>query len=457
MIYFSLKVSRIMSILGDNRVRLAVQGRVLLSTCRLLAATLATLRRKVRRGCVKSSGRRSQLKHSLTGWEGFPLLLVLALGCQKPDPKRNAVPIAGPTTMPASPTASSAPAASTAANLSDLRRLFALSEAGDRFISDNVVSNETSLLQPATALTALHGGVYIGVGPEQNFTYIALSRPEFAFIVDLRRDNALLHLLYKSLFEIATSRLEFVCLLFGRPYDPKYEPGPDANADAVLQAMQRIAPNRDWFDKQHARSSEGLQGYGLGLSTADIARIKKIHELFFVRQLDLRFELHKANGRKYPSIGSLLRLRSPSGLGTFLNRRDSFAFVQQLHRQHRIVPLVGDVSAPGTLGTVAEELRRRGLTLRTFYISNVEQYLMGQPSFTGWLNNLRRLPHDEHSLLLRCYLDQGRPHPHQQPGQRSTSLAHRLNAFLESTPLSYFDIVTDDSLLVTGSANLDGG
>jgi len=359
--------------------------------------------------------------------------------------------------MPASSTASSAPAVSAAANLSDLRRLFALSEAGDRFISDNVVSNETSLLQPAAALTALHGGVYIGVGPEQNFTYIALSRPELAFIIDLRRDNALLHLLYKSLFEIATSRLEFVCLLFGRPYDPKYEPGPNANADAVLQSMQRIAPNRDWFDKQQAHSSEGLQGYGLGLSAADVARIKKIHELFFVRQLDLRFELHRANGRKYPSIGALLRMRSPSGLGTFLDNRDSFQFVQQLHRRHRIVPLVGDVSAPRTLGAVAEELRQRGLTLRTFYISNVEQYLIGKPSFAGWLNNLRRLPHDEHSILLRCYLDQGRPHPRQLPGQRTTSLAHRLGAFLENPPRSYFDIVTDESLLVTGSGNLDGG
>ena len=32
------------------------------------------------------------------------------------------------------------------------------------------------------------GGVYIGVGPEQNFTYIA-ARPEMAFIVDIRREN----------------------------------------------------------------------------------------------------------------------------------------------------------------------------------------------------------------------------------------------------------------------------
>ena len=387
------------------------------------------------------------------------IFVLAAMGCTKPEPERIVVTVPVPTTTPTTQTASSASAASATANLDEFRRLFALSETGKPFISDNVVSNETSLLQPAAALRASHGGVYIGVGPEQNYTYIALSRPELAFIIDLRRDNALLHLLYKSLFEIATSRLEFVCLLFGRPYDPKYEIGPDANSDTVLGAMQGIAPNRDWFDRQQARSSESLLGYGIGLSGADIARIQRLHELFFVHQLELRFELRRGNGRKYPSIGRLLRLRSPSGLGTFLDSRNAFQFVQQLHRQHRIIPLVGDVSAPRPLGTVAEELRHRGLTLRTFYISNVEQYLIGQASFDGWLDNLRRLPHDERSVLLRCYLDQGQPHPRQRPGQRSTSLAHRLDAFLGNTSRnkSYFDIMTDESLLLTEPKNLDGG
>ena len=330
-------------------------------------------------------------------------------------------------------------------------RLFALSTPGEAFISDNIVSNETSLLQPAPALAVLRGGAYIGVGPEQNYTYIALSRPELAVIVDLRRDNALLHLMYKVLFDVATSRLEFLCLLLGRPYNPAFEPEADAHAEALLAAAQRTAPMRDWFDRQQGRLIERVRSYGLGLSEADIARVGKLHELFFERQLELRFELHKANGRRYPSLEHLFTLRSRSGVGTFLDSRESFQFVQQLHRQHRIVPLVGDVSAPQPLGAVAEELRRRKLDLSAFYISNVEQYLIGQPSFRGWLDNLRQLPHDQRSILLRCYLDQGRPHPRQQPGQRSVSIAQGLTSFLDSTTnrlnRSYFDIVTDETLL----------
>jgi hypothetical protein len=323
------------------------------------------------------------------------------------------------------------------------------------------VSNETSLLQPADALRTSSGGVYIGVGPEQNYTYIALSHPDLAFIIDLRRDNALLHLLYKSLFEVAASRLEFICLLFGRTYDSKYEPEPDAHADAVLDVVRGIAPNRDWFEAQQARSLERITSYGLELTAADLARIKHISALFFTRQLDLRFELHKGNGRKYPTLEHLLRLHSTSGVGTFLDTRQSFRVIQDLHRAHRIVPLVGDVSAQRPLGAIATELHHRGLTVRTFYISNVEQYLIGQPSYDGWLRNLQQLPHDERTLLLRNYLDQGRPHPLQAPGQRSTSLAHRLSEFLRISssaqrPKSYFDIATDKRFLVA-SGRPDGG
>jgi hypothetical protein len=386
------------------------------------------------------------------------IVLILALGtagCQRSKPKGDSTPSVAARVGSRSQTASLDAGVTVLADrdLLEFRRLFALSQSGERFISDNVVSNETSLLQPAEELATVRGGAYIGVGPEQNYTYIALTRPEVAILLDLRRDNALLHLLYKTLFDVATSRFHFLCLLFGRPHDSKLEPEPGARADAILAALETLTTDRAWFDRQHALLIERLGSYGLGLSPADIQRIDHMHELFFLRQLEIRFELHKTSGRKYPSLGSLLLLRTPSGQGTFLDSKDGFELVQNLHRQHRIVPLVGDVSEPQPLGAVADELRRRGLLLRTFYISNVEQYLVGQSSFTGWRDNVRRLPHDEHSILLRCYLDQGRPHPRQQPGRRTTGVAHRLREFLDSTktrpPRSYFDLATNDALLVT--------
>ncbi|HET9513031.1 MAG TPA: hypothetical protein VFO95_03800, partial [Gemmatimonadales bacterium] len=77
-----------------------------------------------------------------------------------------------------------------------------LSEAGGFFDSDNLVSNETSYLHVIPAFKALkvQGGAYLGVGPEQNFSYLAEIRPEIAILIDIRRDNMLLHLLFRAMF-----------------------------------------------------------------------------------------------------------------------------------------------------------------------------------------------------------------------------------------------------------------
>ena len=79
-----------------------------------------------------------------------------------------------------------------------------LSERGGYFDTDNLISNEKSYLHVIPALRdgGVTGGAYIGVGPDQNFSYIAQVRPAIAFIVDIRRDNLLLHLLFKALFSI---------------------------------------------------------------------------------------------------------------------------------------------------------------------------------------------------------------------------------------------------------------
>src|SRR5438094_516518 len=79
------------------------------------------------------------------------------------------------------------------------------SEPNGTFRSENLLSNELQFqhVLPNLARAAQPGRAYLGVGPEQNFTYIAALKPAVAFIVDIRRANLDLHLLYKSLFEMA--------------------------------------------------------------------------------------------------------------------------------------------------------------------------------------------------------------------------------------------------------------
>jgi hypothetical protein len=86
------------------------------------------------------------------------------------------------------------------------------SEEGGYFRSDNFVSNETSYLHIIDRLKELgaSGGAYIGVGPEQNFTYIAKIRPRIAFIVDIRRQAIIQHLMFKAIFHHAGTRARFL-------------------------------------------------------------------------------------------------------------------------------------------------------------------------------------------------------------------------------------------------------
>src|SRR4030095_16424737 len=93
-----------------------------------------------------------------------------------------------------------------------------LSEPDGYFHSDNFVSNERSFQQVLGEL-AQHrgpGSAYIGVGPEQNFTYLLAVKPRIAFIVDIRRQNLIEHLMYKALFELSADRAEFLSRLLSR-------------------------------------------------------------------------------------------------------------------------------------------------------------------------------------------------------------------------------------------------
>src|SRR3989442_10225967 len=92
------------------------------------------------------------------------------------------------------------------------------SEADGFFRSDNLLSNEIWLQRviPELTRTIKAPSVYMGVGPEQNFTYMAALRPKMAFIVDIRRGNLDLQLIYKAVFEMSADRVDFVARLFSR-------------------------------------------------------------------------------------------------------------------------------------------------------------------------------------------------------------------------------------------------
>ena len=152
-------------------------------------------------------------------------------------------------------------------------QIASLSEPGGYFDTDNLISNERSYLEvlPDLDRRDVRGGAYIGVGPDQNFSYIAHIRPSIAFILDIRRDNLLLHLLFKALFQQARTRIEYLALLFGRPVPADIDSWRESPVARLAEYINRTAA-RSEVDRRAACAAEGVvQGFGVPLSADDLA------------------------------------------------------------------------------------------------------------------------------------------------------------------------------------------
>ena len=305
-----------------------------------------------------------------------------------------------------------------------------LSEPAGYFDTDNLISNERSYLDVVPALRALPaGGAYIGVGPDQNFTYIAAARPAVAFIVDVRRDNLLLHLLFKALFQLSSSRGDYLALLFGRP-PPTLSPKPNgARLEHLVRQLETAPVDRRSVARTRARLEQIIAAFGVPLGTADTATIAGFHDRFVESGLDLQFQ---STGRPpqshYPTYRELLLARDPNGTyASYLGSDEAFLFVKGLQARDLVIPVVGNLGGPAALARIGAALDRRGQRLSAFYVSNVEFYLFGDGTFPQFAANLRRLPHTARSVIVRSVF--GR---YSGFGRGSTSHVHGFAALLDA-------------------------
>ncbi len=329
-----------------------------------------------------------------------------------------------------------------------------LSEPGGYFDTDNLISNEASYLHVLGPLRAmgLHGGAYLGVGPDQSFAYIAALRPELAFIVDIRRDNVLQHLLFKALFELAPTRGEYLAYLVGSapPDDPAA--WKDLSAQELAERVDAHRGDAAWVATARARVDSAVATFGVPLSPDDRATIRRFHDAFLQDGLDLRFHsFGRAPRPYYPTLRGLLTETDLTGReGSYLAREDDYRFVRNLERANRVVPVVGDLAGPRAVRAVGDELRRRGLAVTAFYTSNVEFYLWQEGTFDRFAANVAALPWADDGVLIRSYFPTFGPHPLGVPGYYSTQLLQPARAFLDDEEhggfRSYMDLVTRDAV-----------
>ncbi|MBI2816676.1 MAG: hypothetical protein HYX72_07035 [Acidobacteria bacterium] len=291
------------------------------------------------------------------------------------------------------------------AEFSEMVRLFAEEEGS--FFSDNFVSNETGYLHVIGKLKRLgvSGGAYVGVGPEQNFTYISKIRPEIAFIVDIRRGAIIQHLMYKAIFELAPDRSRFLSLLFSKPLEGKFVPGRDASAGELVQYFTTTPSQDDLFNQNLATIRKTIEkGFDISLSPHDEQLLNRVYNAF--REANLRISTRWSSGAWYggfPTLKDLFLATDLSGKnGNFIATHADYQFLRNMHKNNRIVPVVGDFAGKKALAVVGHYLKENGYTVSAFYTSNVEQYLFGDQVFDNFAENVRRLPINEKSVFIRA-------------------------------------------------------
>lgn len=241
-------------------------------------------------------------------------------------------------------------------------------------VSDNLVSNEPAVAENARRLTAT-GGVYIGVGPEQNFTYIARMRPSLAFIVDIRRENLALHLFYKALFELSADRADFVARLFSRARPGGI--GAESSVAEIFERFDPIVPSAEQMRWNAKLVRDRLvDSHGFALSQADLEWIERIFQAFSADGPAIQFWRAAEGEPAGPSFRQLMTARDAGGqYRSFLATEAGFQFLKELQARNLIVPVVGDFGGPSALRRIGDYVRTRGAAVRAFYGSNVAVYL----------------------------------------------------------------------------------
>jgi hypothetical protein len=332
-----------------------------------------------------------------------------------------------------------------------------LSETGGYFDSDNLISNETSYQHVLGKIreNQVQGGVYIGVGPDQNFTYIARIRPRVAIITDIRRDNLLQHLLFKSLFDRARNRVEYLCLFFGKPF-PKTRGWESRGVREIVEYIDNTASDSKLIDKTQKMLLQDIQKFGIMLSETDLETVGRIHRAFYSAGLEIRYSsYHRPPRSIYPTYRDLLLERDLDGnLSNYFNSEDDFQFLKKMQAEDRIVPVVCDLSGPKALKAVGQYLTEIKEKVSALYVSNVEFYLVRQGTFDRFVENLKSLPIDNRSMIIRSYFNYypSSSHPQAIGDHFSTQLLQRIEDLLRLCSSgeceNYTDIVTKSSILL---------
>jgi hypothetical protein len=297
------------------------------------------------------------------------------------------------------------------------------SENDGVFRSDNLLSNETTFqyVIPGLLKASKQGRVYMGVGPEQNFTYIAALKPAMAVIVDIRHGNLDVHLMYKALFELSKDRADFVSRLFSL----KRPDGLTAKSSAreIFNAYLSADGSKQLFDENLKAIVDQLRvKHGFPLTEGDLDGITWALGNFYQYGPAINYNSSLSsdvppaivgatggfNGRRGGGGGNQVNyatlMMADNGAGQYMGylaSEENFAVLKDLETRNMLVPVVGDFGGDKAIRAVGKYLKSVDATVSAFYLSNVEQYLVMDGKWDRFCGNAASLPLDESSMFIR--------------------------------------------------------
>ena len=211
-----------------------------------------------------------------------------------------------------------------------------------------IVSNEDNHFVWRTSLEG-RGGVYVGVGTDQNYVMAGWVRPELLVLLDFDQVVVDLHRVYGVIFLNSPTPHDFLDL---------WEDRNVRRVEELIEALKVDAPTRRGM----------LAAYRMA---------------------------HFAVPRRLRRVEAAYK---PLGIRWFLNDINQYRYLVELFRTGRVVPIRGDLSVGGAMSAVAQATQKAGGVVRTLYLSNAERYF---PYTAGFKQSMMALPTDEKSLVVR--------------------------------------------------------
>lgn len=212
-------------------------------------------------------------------------------------------------------------------------------------------SNERRIDLFQKHLEGLKGG-YMGVGTDQNLTFLGWARSEYAWLMDF--DPVV----------VAVNRIHFLFI----------EKSPD------------YATFRNYWDRKNKKSSEKLvmEAFQKDPDLSDIQLAWKV--------------AHRGWNDVPERLKELEYMEKNFKLKTFSNSPEIYQHIRKMVQEGRIQAIPGDLNGSVTFQNIAASAKKLGVPIRVLYTSNAEEYF-NFPE--GYRKNILSLPVDDKSILIR--------------------------------------------------------